>query len=79
MADGIFSVLLSIRGQNPIVRYDEGSQMCSMLAQEVDSLISNDTQFVHKVSRGSQSGETVILILDRREDPITPLLNQWTY
>lgn len=21
----------------------------------------------------------MVLILDRREDPITPLLNQWTY
>jgi vacuolar protein sorting-associated protein 45 len=25
------------------------------------------------------SSNTVLLILDRREDPITPLLNQWTY
>ena len=25
------------------------------------------------------STDTVLLIIDRKEDPITPLLNQWTY
>ena len=35
--------------------------------------------FIDKLSRGGDSGETTILILDRREDPVTPLLNQWTY
>lgn len=31
------------------------------------------------MSRGSKSGNTTVLILDRRDDPVTPLLNQWTY
>lgn len=35
--------------------------------------------FLEKMSRGSDSGETTLLILDRRDDPVTPLLNQWTY
>ena len=34
---------------------------------------------MEKMSRGSDAGETTVLILDRREDPVTPLLNQWTY
>lgn len=28
MADGLFSVLLSARGKNPLIRYDDGSEIC---------------------------------------------------
>lgn len=79
MADGLFSILLSARGSNPLVRYDSSSEICTQLAQELDIKISKDTMFVDKLSRGGEAGETTVLILDRREDPITPLLNQWTY
>lgn len=79
MTDGLFSVLLSARGKNAKIRYDDGSKLCQMLAQELDSKIKKDTLFVEKMSRGGDAGETTILILDRREDPVTPLLNQWTY
>jgi hypothetical protein len=50
-----------------------------MLAQDLDLKINKDGTYIEKVSRGSKAGETTILILDRREDPVTPLLNQWTY
>ena len=50
-----------------------------MLAQDLDTRLTNDEQFVEKMSRGSKSGNTTVLILDRRDDPVTPLLNQWTY
>ena len=41
--------------------------------------MNTDQQFIEKMSRGSKSGNTTVLILDRRDDPVTPLLNQWTY
>ena len=75
MAEGLFSVLMSVRGKNPKIRYDEGSEVCQLLAQELDSKVKKDAMFVEKMSRGGESGETTILILDRREDPVTPLLN----
>ena len=31
------------------------------------------------MSKSNPQSSTTILILDRREDPVTPLLNQWTY
>ena len=31
------------------------------------------------MSRESKAGNTTVLILDRRDDPVTPLLNCWTY
>jgi vacuolar protein sorting-associated protein 45 len=50
-----------------------------MLAQDLDLKIAKDSQFMEKMSRDSKAGDTAILVLDRREDPVTPLLNQWTY
>ena len=62
-----------------MIRYDEGSKICQLLAQEMDQKISRDSSFIDKIGRSGDSGQTTILILDRREDPVTPLLNQWTY
>lgn len=45
----------------------------------MDSKIKNDSLFVEKIGRSCDASETTVLILDRREDPVTPLLNQWTY
>ena len=50
-----------------------------MLAQELENKVNSDSMFVEKMGRAGESGETTILILDRREDAVTPLLNQWTY
>ena len=61
-----------------LVRYQEGSGPASLLANSVKSVISRETGMF---SSGSGSGISppVLIILDRREDPVTPLLSQWTY
>ena len=79
MLDGLYSILLSVRARPPVIRYDEGSAICQSLAEKLGSKVSGDSSFIEKTSRSGEAGETTILILDRREDPITPLLNQWTY
>ena len=43
MVDGIYSVLLSVRGKNPCVRYDESSSICQKLAADLDHKISTDS------------------------------------
>jgi hypothetical protein len=40
------------------------------IAEDADSLFD---------FRSNDSATPVLLILDRRDDPVTPLLNQWTY
>ena len=42
MTDGLFSALMSLRAQNTRIRYDEGSKICQMLAQELDNRLLND-------------------------------------
>ena len=77
MSEGIMGVVMSLRAKNLQVRYDDGSEICQLLAQDIDSKIQKDQMFIDKMSRNSD--DTTLLILDRREDPVTPLLNQWTY
>lgn len=36
-------------------------------------------EFNENENQFDKENRTLLLITDRREDPITPLLNQWTY
>ena len=39
-------------------------------------MMMGELDLIHKVSTDD---ECVLMILDRRDDPVTPLLNQWNY
>ena len=49
--------------------------MWQMLANRISTAIQADST----LWKFSGDATTVLLILDRREDPVTPLLTQWTY
>ncbi|XP_076221896.1 vacuolar protein sorting 45 isoform X2 [Nomia melanderi] len=71
---GIISVLLSIK-RCPYIRYQSSSEMAKRLAERVrEALTKESNSFNFR-----QESSPVLLILDRRDDPVTPLLNQWTY
>ena len=70
----IISLLLSHK-LSPVIRYQEGSGPASLLANNVKSVMARETGMF-----SSGAGDApVLLVLDRREDPVTPLLSQWTY
>ncbi|CAH1112646.1 unnamed protein product [Psylliodes chrysocephalus] len=71
---GIISVLLSLK-KCPVIRYQANSNVCKDLGTRIDEIISKESSLF----AFSQSNNSLLLILDRRDDPITPLLNQWTY
>ncbi|KAJ4304422.1 vacuolar protein sorting-associated protein 45 [Collariella sp. IMI 366227] len=73
--EGVVSVLLSLK-KKPLIRYQKSSPLAKKLASEVRYYITQEDQLFdfRKVDT-----PPVLLILDRREDPITPLLMQWTY
>ena len=62
---------------NPLVRFDNNSALAKNLAERVQAKMDAEREFMTKMSRNS--AKTHLLILDRKEDPVTPLLNQWTY
>ena len=75
VCDGLAGVLLSLR-KKPMIRFQKSSEMCQRVAQEIGRRMTTERQ-LFDFPRTEQS--TVLLIVDRREDPITPLLQQWTY
>ena len=73
--DGLLALLLSLK-KKPLIRYGSNSLMAKKLAAEVRYQIGKEEQLFNFKRTDTPP---VLLVLDRREDPITPLLTQWTY
>ncbi|KAG5638704.1 hypothetical protein H0H81_010686 [Sphagnurus paluster] len=72
---GITAVMLSLK-KKPIIRYEKMSGMAKKLAVEVQHRIRSESSlFDFRLTQVPP----LLLILDRRNDPVTPLLSQWTY
>ncbi|TDL22167.1 vacuolar protein sorting-associated protein 45 [Rickenella mellea] len=72
---GITAVLLSLK-KKPVIRYEKMSHMAKKLGGEIQHRIhSESTLFDFRMTQIPP----LLLILDRRNDPVTPLLSQWTY
>lgn len=87
ITDGIFSVLLALR-KFPVIRYQRSSEVCYNLADRLHEKLREDHDLMvsymarsgrHKTTIDGVDQTCVLLILDRREDPVTPLLHQWNY
>ncbi|UJR35612.1 hypothetical protein I4U23_028362 [Adineta vaga] len=74
---GLVSLLLSLRKKSATIRYQKSSYMSGMLAEKLANTLRRQLDF--NASNINETSQTVVLIVDRREDAITPLLNQWTY
>ncbi|KAK3930692.1 Vacuolar protein sorting-associated protein 45 [Frankliniella fusca] len=72
---GVTSVLLSLQ-KNPFIRYQNNSKMAKRLAETIRQVLSKESELFEFRQVGPPP---LLLILDRRDDPVTPLLNQWTY
>lgn len=74
-AASLLAVLLAFK-LKPYVRYCAASDACAALAREVTGAIGGERELFTFQRTG---GVPLLLILDRREDAVTPLLTQWTY
>jgi len=73
--DGIASCLLSLKKQ-PNIRYSGKSELAKKVVSELQRRTSQEAElFEFRKSDVSP----ILLILDRRDDPVTPLLTPWTY
>ena len=66
--DSLKSLILALKGTRANICHMKDSHLCERLREGVKDEIN------HEGSR-----DTMLVILDRRMDPVTPLLNQWTY
>ncbi|RMD44495.1 hypothetical protein DV735_g673, partial [Chaetothyriales sp. CBS 134920] len=73
--EGVIALLLSLK-KKPLIRYEKNSLMAKKLATEIRYQITQEEQLFDFRRTDTPP---ILLILDRRDDPITPLLTQWTY
>lgn len=73
--DSILAACLALK-QRPYIRYQSSSESAGRLAREVLHQIEREDQ------RGTlfdYRGNCQLVIMDRKSDPVTPLLMQWLY
>ncbi|WFC97884.1 vacuolar protein sorting-associated protein 45 [Malassezia yamatoensis] len=75
-AASLVSLLLSLK-KKPVIRYEKMSALSKQLAEEVSHQINTTHSSLFDFRRNDSP--PLLMILDRRNDPVTPLLTQWTY
>ncbi|KAK9944062.1 hypothetical protein M0R45_009646 [Rubus argutus] len=76
VVDGIASIFLALK-RRPVIRYQRTSDITKRIAQETAKLMYQQESGLFDFRRTEIS--PLLLVIDRRDDPVTPLLNQWTY
>lgn len=72
---GLIGLLLSLK-QKPLIRYSKNSPMSRKLGAEISYVMKQEHQLFD--FRKSDT-PPILLLLDRKNDPVTPLLTPWTY
>jgi len=70
---GVLALLLALKKKPSQIRYTAASDVTERVAKQVSARMQQDDIFYFP-GQGP-----LLLILDRRDDPVTPLLTQWTY
>jgi vacuolar protein sorting-associated protein 45 len=76
IVEGIASFLLSVK-RRPAIRAQSNSEVARRVASDVARLAYEREQGLFDFRR--TEGASQLVILDRLDDPVTPLLSQWTY
>lgn len=76
VVEGISAVFLALK-RRPIIRYSRTSDVAKRIAHEASKLMYQQESGLFDFRRTEVS--PLLLIIDRRDDPVTALLNQWTY
>lgn len=78
-AQGLLALLLSVK-RRAVVRYEAASEPCARLAERVRDLLRREAVLIdNNIPFNGEIPTPQLLIIDRRDDPVTPLLSQWTY
>jgi len=89
--DTLFSILVSLKQKPASLRVLRSFRSCRALAERLAVRIDQESRLWEVPAtdpspgtsplsaHGAGSKRCLVVILDRREDPVTPLLTQWTY
>ena len=73
---GLISACLSNR-MKPLIKSVKGSFLCQKLGKKLAAFFEDNYEFIRKECGQHFNG--ILLLYDRKEDRISPLINQWTY
>lgn len=73
--DGLTAFLLSVK-KRPLIRWQKSSHLAKKLADRIYEVMDTEKELFGWTE---PDVAPLLLICDRKEDPITPLLSQWTY
>ncbi|KAF1351649.1 vacuolar protein sorting-associated protein 45 [Lizonia empirigonia] len=73
--EAVLALLLALK-KKPLIRYQKNSLLAKKLATEVRYSMTQEEQLFDFRKTDTPP---ILLIVDRRDDPVTPLLTQWTY
>lgn len=73
VADGLAASFVAMRCR-PSIRFQNSSFLCKRVAAELSTVLRSDLELFDYRPR-----DTLLLIIDRNDDPVTPLLTPWTY
>lgn len=73
--NSVFAVLGSLRLGHPSIRFESNSAVGRKFASQLDAHLTQHEGALPK----SSTRNTVVLVLDRLNDPVTPLISHWTY
>lgn len=74
---GLLSCLLSLKVK-PYIRVQKSSDLSILIGKELQKQIKENSELFN-VNYKTSDVPPVLLIIDRKDDPVTPLLTQWTY
>jgi vacuolar protein sorting-associated protein 45 len=74
VTQGLLSSLLALKRKPTAVRYQKNSGSCQSIANAVSKVMQVESELFHFTH-----GSCTLLIVDRWEDAVTPLLSPWTY
>ncbi|KAH9581941.1 Sec1-like protein [Trypanosoma melophagium] len=73
VAEGVAATFVALR-RKPLVRFDQNSAFARRVATELGDILARNAELYDYKNRDS-----VLLILDRSSDTLTPLLTPWVY
>lgn len=74
--ESLLSVLLSLKIK-PDIKYETNSKLCSKLANEIANSIQKNEKALFDFP--AMDVPPLLILIDRKNDPLTPLLQPWTY
>lgn len=76
IVEGLVAICLSNR-IFPMIKCVKGSAICELISKRVGEFFQENYDFIKKECSKEPNG--LLFLFDRKEDPVTPLINQWTY